>query len=127
GWKGALGGVLDTTVKAMSDKGAENITACIGPCIAQISYEVDLGFVQKFEDENPENERFFMASTKEGHLMFDLAGYCAARLANIGLESVFIKDLDTYFNEEDFFSYRRATHRGEKDYGRQISVICIPQ
>ena len=125
GWKGAIGGALDATVSKMQELGADNIKACIGPCIAQSSYEVSAEFFEPFEKENSENERFFMASKKDGHLMFDLAGYCAARLAGLGLKHVFIKDLDTYFNEEDFFSYRRTTHRKESDYGRQISVIAI--
>lgn len=127
GWKGAVGGVLDNTVKVMLERGAslDSLRACIGPCIAQGSYEVSEAFVTPFEEDDPENERFFMAGKRDGHLMFDLAGYCAARLARNGLSNVFIKDLDTYFNEEDFFSYRRATHRGEKDYGRHISLIYI--
>lgn len=125
GWKGAVGGVLDSTVKKMQELGAQNISACVGPCIAQASYEVRESFFEPFEQEDPENERFFKSSKKDGHLMFDLAGYIAAKLANLGLKNVFIKDLDTYFNEEDFFSYRRATHREEKDYGRQISLIYI--
>ena len=127
GWKGALGGVLDNTVQEMLALGADisSIRACVGPCIAQSSYEVSTSFLDAFEKDDPENERFFMAGQKEGHLMFDLPGFCAARLARNGLKNVFIKDLDTCFNEEDFFSYRRATHRQEKDYGRQISVIYI--
>lgn len=125
GWKGAIGGILNSTVKKMEEMGAKNISACVGPCIAQASYEVSESFFEPFEKENPENERFFKSASKDGHLMFDLAGYCAAKLAGIGLKNVFIKDLDTYFNEEDFFSYRRATHREEKDYGRQISLIYI--
>jgi len=127
GWKGAVGGVLDNTIQVMAEKGValESIRACVGPCIAQSSYEVSEAFFAPFEDDDPENERFFKSGMREGHLMFDLPGYCAARLARNGLKNVFIKDLDTYFNEEDFFSYRRATHRGEKDYGRQISLIYI--
>lgn len=127
GWKGAVGGVLENTLAAMQELGADmkTVRACVGPCIAQVSYEVSESFFAPFEAEDPENEHFFMASNKAGHLMFDLAGYCAAKLARFGVRSVFIKDLDTYFNEEDFFSYRRATHRAEKDYGRQISLIYI--
>lgn len=125
GWKGAVGGILESTVEKIKELGAKNTVACIGPCIAQSSYEVSEAFFEAFEDEDHENERFFKASSKSGHLMFDLAGYCASKLSKLGLKNVFIKDLDTYFNEEDFFSYRRATHRGEKDYGRQISLIYI--
>lgn len=127
GWKGALGGILETTVQKMLGLGAieESITAAIGPCISQKSYEVSEPFLKPFLDEDKNNERFFKSSKNEGHYMFDLPGYCAFKLSKIGLRSIYIKDVDTYFNEEDFFSYRRATHRNEKDYGRQISVISI--
>jgi hypothetical protein len=97
----------------------------IGPCIGQASYEVEEGFAVAFVEEDEVSERFFKAAQKSGHLMFDLPGYLAFRLARAGLKNVYIKDLDTYFNEEDFFSYRRATHRRERGYGRQISVIAI--
>ena len=127
GWQGALKGVLESTVTAMNDLGVEiaNIRACIGPCIGKASYEVTKDFAQAFLNEDDAHERFFQSSRKEGHLMFDLPGYCAGKLAKAGLCHVFIKDLDTYAREEDFFSYRRSIHRGEKDYGRQASVICI--
>lgn len=127
GWGGALKGVLESTVKAMNALGAESakIRACIGPCIGRASYEVTEEFSAPFLEQDEANEKFFAAGKRPSHLMFDLAGYCASRLAGAGLRQVFIKDLDTYFNEEDFFSYRRSTHRQEKDYGRQASVICI--
>lgn len=126
GWGGALKGVLESTVEAMERLGARagDIKACIGPCIGKASYEVTQDFAKPFLERNPEDERFFAAG-KEGRLMFDLAGYCAGRLADAGVRSVHIKDLDTYFNEEDFYSFRRATHRGEQDYGRQLSAIVI--
>lgn len=129
GWGGALKGVLESSIRAMEDLGAEkgSIRAVVGPCISRESYEVGEEFVDPFLKEDEESERFFMAGQRAGHLMFDLPGYCAFRLARAGLKKVFIKDLDTYFNEEDFFSYRRKTHRKEKDYGRQISVIMIQE
>jgi len=127
GWGGALKGVSASTVQAMERLGAvkDSIVACIGPCISQVSYEVGEDFAKAFYEEDDENERFFKSAQKDGHLMFDLAGYNALKLAKAGVKKVLIKDLDTYFNEEDFFSYRRTTHRNEKDYGRQISVIKI--
>ena len=126
GWKGALGGVLDSTVYAMEEYGvkAKDIKAAIGPCISKRSYEVGQDFAAPFLDEDPENERFFMDG-EAGKLMFDLPGYCAARLYNCGLTNVAITGIDTYANERDYFSFRRATHRKEPDYGRQISVIVI--
>lgn len=127
GWGGALKGVLEATVEGMKDLGvqADSIRAVVGPCISKASYEVGEEFADAFLQEDEASEVFFMTGQREGHLMFDLPGYCAFRLGRAGLKNVFIKDLDTYFNEEDFFSYRRKTHRHEKDYGRQISVVMI--
>ncbi len=126
GWKGALGGVLDSTVYAMEEYGvkAKDIKAAIGPCISKRSYEVGQDFIAPFLDEDPENERFFM-SGKAKKLMFDLPGYCAARLYNCGLSNVAITGIDTYSREQDYYSFRRTTHRKEPDYGRQISLIVI--
>ncbi len=125
GSNGALKGVLENTVEAMKNLGALDIKACIGPCISKSSYEVQNDFMNKFMDESKGSARFFQATSKNGYVMFDLSGYCAWRLSRAGLENISSIDIDTYENEGEFFSYRRATHRGEKDYGRQISVICI--
>jgi len=127
GWKGALSGVLGSTVDAMEDLGAlrDSIRACVGPCIGKPSYEVSHDFIEPFLDENEESERFFHSASREGHALFDLSGYCAWRLSRAGLKNVSITDQDTYSNEAEFYSYRRMTHQGEVDYGRQISVIAI--
>lgn len=124
GWRGAHGGVCEATVDAMVGLGAERarIAAAIGPCIAQSSYEVDEGFRSKFA---ATDERFFEPG-REGHYQFDLEGYVAARLAAAGIAAVELLGLDTYADEQRFFSYRRATHRGEPDYGRQMSLIGLP-
>jgi polyphenol oxidase len=127
GWKGALAGVLERTVEAFAGYGIRphQVSACIGPCIGRRSYEVSMDFIAHFLNQDPLNERFFMESRKEGHYMFDLAGYCASRLQDAGLLHVFMTDADTYALEADFFSYRRTTHRKDPDYGRQISVIAL--
>jgi len=126
GWKGALAGVTDSTIDAMERLGArrERITAAIGPCIARASYEVDDAFARRFEGADPENERFFTAG-RPGHRRFDLEAYVAARLAGAGIGRVDALGLDTYADESRFYSFRRATHRGEPDYGRQISLIGV--
>lgn len=126
GWKGALAGVTDATLTAMESLGANraNIAAAIGPCIARASYEVDDGFVQRFTADDPANERFF-AAAKPGHAMFDIAAYVAARLASAGVTRIAIGGQDTYAEAEDYFSYRRACHKGENSYGRQLSVIGL--
>lgn len=127
GWKGALGGVTDSAIAAMEKLGAsrDRIVAAIGPVIARVSYEVDDGFARRFEEADPANERFFTPG-REGHQQFDLEAYVAARLAAAGIGRIELLGLDTYADEARFFSFRRATHRGEPGYGRQISLIGLP-
>ena len=126
GWKGALGGVTDAALFAMEALGAkrDRIVAAVGPCIARASYEVDAAFARRFEADDPANERFF-TDGRAGHCQFDLEAYVASRLAAAGVTRVTTLGLDTYADENRFFSYRRATHRGEPGYGRQISLIGL--
>lgn len=126
GWKGALGGVVEATVAEMERRGAlrSRIAAAVGPCIARRSYEVDEGFLRRFAEADPEHERFFTLG-REGHHQFDLEGFVVSRLAAAGLTRIEALGEDTYSQPERFFSYRRATHRGEPDYGRQISMIAL--
>jgi len=126
GWKGAIGGVTDAAIAAMEKIGArrDRIAAAVGPCIARSSYEVDDAFARRFETDDPANERFF-APGKPGHHQFDLEAYVVHRLANAGLARIEMLGLDTYADADRFFSFRRATHRGEPGYGRQISIIGI--
>lgn len=126
GWKGALGGVTDATIAAMEALGADRarIAAAIGPCIGRASYEVSEAFADPFLSEDADNARFFGAG-RPGHLMFDIAGYVAARLANAGVGRVDMLDEDTCSQPGRFFSYRRSCLRGEPGYGRQISLIGV--
>lgn len=126
GWKGAAGGVTDATIAAMEALGAERgrIVAAIGPCIAQASYEVDTVFRDRFCSEAEVNASFFEQG-RPGHWQFDLEGYVAARLAGAGIAAVERMGLDTYPDADRFYSFRRATHRGEPTYGRQISLIGL--
>ena len=127
GWRGAFGGVTDATIEAMERLGArrEHIHAAVGPCIAQPSYEVDDAFRVRFLDSDPDNGRFFIAGAA-GKPHFDLEAYVVHRLIAAGIEEVEALNLDTYADPDRFFSFRRATHRGEADYGRQLSAIAIP-
>jgi YfiH family protein len=127
GWKGAFAGVIESVVAAMEERGArrERIAAAIGPVIARKSYEVDEAFLRRFAEADPENERFFTPG-RAGHHQFDIEAYVLARLATAGVTRAEALGLDTYADPDRFFSYRRATHRGEPDYGRQISLIALP-
>ena len=127
GWKGALGGVIESAMAAMESLGADRarIAAAIGPAIARKSYEVDEGLARRFAEADPDNDRFFTPG-RDNHFQFDLEGYVAARLAAAGVRKVEALGLDTYSDPDRFFSYRRATHRGEPDFGRQISLIALP-
>jgi YfiH family protein len=129
GWKGVLGGVLDAAVAGMTALGAKpmDIAAAVGPCIGPKSYEVREDFRQPFLAADAHNERFFAETEREGErrYLFDLPGYAVHRLQKLGIGTIHTLDQDTLPNEEAWFSYRRTTLRGEKDYGRQISVIAI--
>lgn len=126
GWKGAFTGVAEATLEAMERLGADRarIAAAVGPAIARRSYEVDDAFLRRFAEADPDNDRFFSPG-RDGHHQFDLEGYVAARLAAAGVTRVEALGLDTYSDPERFFSYRRAVHRGEPTYGRQISLIAL--
>ena len=127
GWKGAFGGITDATLLAIEALGAsrDRIVAAIGPCIARASYEVDAAFLRRFVEQTPENERFFADGRRADHYQFDLEAYVAHRLAAAGVARVAALGEDTYAQEDRFFSFRRATHRGEPSYGRQISLIGL--
>jgi len=127
GWKGAVGGVLEATIEAMASLGAEphRIVAAVGPCIAQASYEVGPEFRDRFLADDRGNDRFFRDGERPDHPYFDLGGYVAARLGRLGLAGVEQDAHDTVAEEALFFSYRRATLRGEGDYGRGLSAIMI--
>lgn len=127
GWRGALAGVTDSAIAAMEQLGArrERIAAAVGPCIAQTSYEVDAQFRQRFLAADADNERFFTFEPgAKPH--FDLAAYVVDRLRKGGVGTAGTLGLDTYADPDRFFSFRRATHRGESDYGRQLSAIALP-
>jgi len=126
GWKGALSGVAEATLDAMTALGADrsSIACAIGPCIGRASYEVSEAFAEPFLARDGEDARFFSAG-RPGHLQFDIAGYVAARLAAAGVGQIAMLDEDTYSQPERFFSYRRSCHLGEAGYGREISLIAV--
>ena len=126
GWRGAIGGVTDSAIAAMLALGArvERMVAAVGPCIARPSYEVDDAFRERFLTDDPANDRFF-ADGPRGQPHFDLEAYVGARLAAAGLARVEALGQDTYSQPYLYYSYRRATHRGDPSYGRQISLIAL--
>ena len=126
GWGGAVKGILEATVKAMAEAGANphKIKAVVGPCIARLSYEVSAEFTAPFLADDPASEKFF-TPLANGKLLFDLPAYVKYRLNRAGVQDITIEGQDTYRDEENYFSFRRSTHRNEKEYGRQISAICI--
>ena len=127
GWKGALTGVTTSTIAAMEKLGADRsrIVAVIGPMISRQAYEVGPEFPARFTDVDPANARYFTPSMRAGHAMFDLPAYLADRLRSEGVGQVVELGLCTFADEQRFYSYRRATHRNEKDYGRLISAIAL--
>lgn len=127
GWKGALNGVVEATVTAMEELGAKrgHIVAALGPCIGPRSYEVGPEFVAAFEGAGDDTSGYFAPSSRAGRSMFNLNAYIAERAARAGVGRFEDLGLDTYADERRFFSYRRAMHRKEPDYGRLLSVIVM--
>lgn len=126
GWKGALGGVLESVVAAMVRLGASpsRLRAAVGPCISQRAYEVGPEFLERFLDEDPETARFFAGGAGDRSL-FDLPGFVLARLRSAGVAAEWTGHC-TYGDPARFFSYRRAVHAGDPDYGRLVSSIALP-
>jgi hypothetical protein len=127
GWNGALAGVIESAIGAMEQLGADRtrIAAAIGPCIGQENYEVGPEFLAKFRAADAENTRWFEPSGRPDHFRFDLPGFVEASLRQSHLSRNETIGGCTYAQEDRFFSFRRATHRGEQDYGRQLSAILL--
>ena len=126
GWKGALGGVVHNTIDAMCELGAvrESIVAVVGPAIAGDSYEVGGEVRAAFLKENESYGEFFTKNNKEKY-QFNLSELVVSLLEREKIESLDHINQDTYQNAAEFYSFRRATHKKESDYGRQISAICL--
>lgn len=127
GWKGALAGITDSVVAAMESLGASRtrIAAAIGPTISQRNYEVGQELREGFCAEDPGHARYFIPAIRDAHWQFDLPAYVHDRIARAGLSNIESLNRCTYAGEAEFFSFRRATHRGEQDYGRQVSAILL--
>ncbi|MEF3366993.1 polyphenol oxidase family protein [Methylocystis sp. 9N] len=127
GWKGALGGMIETTVAKMEAQGARraDIHVALGPAIGATSYEVGPEFVTLFCEKDAAFAAFFTPATRKGHATFDLPGFIAARVEALGVASFENVGIDTYADEARCFSYRRSVHRKEADYGRLVSAIAL--
>jgi polyphenol oxidase len=127
GWRGAVTGILEATIDAMTRLGAhaDRIVAAVGPCIGQPSYEVAADLRDAVLVRSPDAARFFVDGNREDRWQFDLAGYCAARLRAAGVARVEVTGIDTLAETERFFSHRRRTLAGGGPIGHQISVIAI--
>ena len=125
GWRGALGGIIESTVKLMCDYGAiiENINCAIGPCIGRESYEVGAEFMDKFIEHSNDNNKFFKPASISGKFFFDLSSYTFCRLEATGVSQISQLDFDTCSDQDRFFSYRRYMVNSEEDFGRGISLI----
>ena len=127
GWQGALRGVIASTIRAMEEIGARPaaIRAAIGPTIQQSSYEVGPEFHTRFLAQDDSYEAYFLPGNRPGRFLFDLPGFVESALRDTGVDEIERLKRDTYTEDSYFFSYRRATHRGESDYGRQLSAIAL--
>jgi polyphenol oxidase len=129
GWRGALTGVIEATVAAMEKLGAQRarLSAALGPTIRQKNYEVGPEFIARFTAAAADNARFFSEAPTAGHAMFDLTGYIATRVERAGIAEFEDLALCNYAEPQRFYSFRRATHRGEPDYGRHVNAIALSE
>jgi YfiH family protein len=127
GWRGAKAGVLGRTIGTMTGLGAKShrIAAAVGPCIGRASYEVGPEFRAAFVADDAAAADLFAPSDRVDHFHFNLAEYVRRQLAGLGVGAIAVVEADTCADEERFFSFRRATLRGERDYGRQLSAIAF--
>jgi YfiH family protein len=125
GWKGARFGIIGSTIRTMQKLGAHNITAVIGPCIQQSSYEVGSDFAQAFASEGAHNGEFFAQIPGSDKFLFNLPAYVEMKLKKNHVAHVYNLNEDTLTQPEKFYSYRLGTQQGKESYGRQISAICL--
>ncbi|MFJ6023460.1 peptidoglycan editing factor PgeF [Brevundimonas sp. NPDC092305] len=127
GWKGALGGIIHSTVFAMQALGAEpaRMVAVVGPCIAQASYEVGADFEERFEHHDPGSSRFFVEGERLDRRLFDLPAFVLWRLEQAGVGHAAWTGHDTRADKTQFYSNRRAFLNGEPDFGRLMSAISL--
>jgi polyphenol oxidase len=127
GWRGAIAGVLESTIASMEGLGArrEDIRAAVGPCIGPDAYEVGWDFERDFLRRDGDSRRFFSRPGPDSRPHFDLPAYALHRLQRAGVGHATSCTSCTYTHADDFFSYRRSQARGDVDYGRQISAIVL--
>ena len=126
GWRGALSKIIENTIMTMKKIGAENIKAEIGPMIQQDSYEVSQDLLDKFCHDDSQNNKFFIKSKIVDKFQFNLNGFIKNSLIESGLNDIKNSKLDTFTEEEKYYSYRRYIKRNKlEEYGRNISIICI--
>ena len=131
GWRGAVRGVVENTLKLMLSQGAvlEEISAALGPCIQQSSFEVGVDVYSECTAISSAYEAFFAPGKDNFHFQFDLEGLVRYRLAQFGVRDVSVSGIDTYTDEENYFSFRRDTHRGlvgsGSDFGGHVSLIRL--
>jgi len=125
GWKGALNGIIENTVKKFNKVNSKNkdLIVVVGPCISKNNYEVKNDFYNKFLLKDKKNKIFF--KKKSSNYFFDLRGFVNKKLSDLNIKNIENIDVDTYSNSDSFFSYRRSCHKREKNYGRCISVILM--
>lgn len=126
GWRGSLNRIIEKTIAVMEKQGAkrQSITAVLGPCIGPHNYEVTSEFYNQFIDCHSKYQKYFLKTEKINHFYFNLWAFIMHQLNESGVNASCV-ELCTYKDEQRFFSYRRAIHRNEPDYGRQISAIML--
>ncbi|MET3589814.1 YfiH family protein [Bartonella silvatica] len=126
GWRGSLNGIVEKIISVMEQQGAKrhSITAVLGPCIGPCHYEVTGEFYNQFIECHSQFQKYFLKTDKVNHFRFNLWAFIINQLKEAGVYASCL-EICTYQDEQRFFSYRRAIHRNEPTYGRQMSAIML--
>jgi YfiH family protein len=120
GWRGLASGVLEATVKAMRDAGAEEILAWLGPGIGPHAFEVGQDVEDAFAHLQAERPSFRAIDEKPGKFLADLPELARRALAGVGVLQVTGGEHCTVSDPERFYSFRR-----DRTTGRMASMIWI--
>ncbi len=118
GWRGLAGGILANTVEKMRAKGAEELTAWMGPAIGPDQFEVGEELITIFEKSIGSVNHCFRSTGQTGKYFANLYELAKLSLRQQGIDKVHGGDYCTYSDPSRFYSYRR-----DKKTGRMATLI----
>ena len=125
GWKGCLLNIVGSALKQIQtmQSNVNKIFAIIGPCLDKANFEVSSDLKKQFIVKNSNYDKFFTYIDSAKKTLFDMRGLIQFQFNNNKINNVYNIDLDTYENEDLFYSHRRSTHNETLPAGRMVNII----